>query len=350
MWKPYLPRGLRALIIRYWPEQRLRTLIFNALLLAAILPMLGTLLVLRPPPVLLDSLWQERNGLAIAGMIVFILLMLLSAMLARTIVGPVERLSEASRGLAAGQGAGDVPESPSLKVTEIELLYADFRSMEAAISRRSRYLRDFAASVSHEFKTPLAGIIGAIELLEDHGASMTEVERATFLGNMEADSARLSRLVGRMMALAKADMQTASDEAGCDATPVLRRVADGLARDSFAVQLDLPERLPLAISAEALAAIATILIENSAQAGAARVTISAQPHALVVQDNGPGIPLADAGRIFEPFFTAKRAAGGTGLGLAIARSLAQAHGGTLRLEDGTGACFRLCLSSSPRLA
>ncbi len=323
--------AFKAFIIRHWPELRLRTLLFSALLLGAALPMLGALLVLRPPPVLLDSLWEERHGLAVAAVIVLALLMLLAATLARTIVAPVERLSEASRNLAAGKG--EVPDDPSLKVTEIERLYTDFRTMEAAIARRSRYLRDFAASVSHEFKTPLTGIRGAIELLEDHGASMSEAERRQFLDNMRDDSERLSRLVGRMMELAKADMQPVDAAALTDAVPVLQRVADGLAKPCFTVTLDLPPSLPLRMSSDALAAIATTLIENSAQAGATELTVTQEGAALGFVDNGPGIPPTDQRRIFEPFFTSKREEGGTGLGLAIARSLAEAHGAELHLAD-----------------
>lgn len=341
---PQHPGPVKAFIIRHWPELRLRTLLFGALLLAAALPMLGALLILRPPPVLLDSLWEERHGLAVAAVVVLALLMLLAATLARTIVGPVERLSEASRILAAGQGK--TPDNPSLKVTEIEQLYADFRTMEAAIARRSRYLRDFAASVSHEFKTPLAGISGAIELIEDHGGEMTDAERRTFLGNMQADSERLSRLVKRMMDLAKADMQPGDDSMVIFAGDVVRDVAHHHQREGFTFRFSLPpEGLPLIIADDALKAIATTLIENSQQAGASEIFIQAYWDGLLFTDNGPGIAPADQDRIFDPFFTSKRADGGTGLGLAIARSLAEAYGGQLILEDSAAGrtAFRLTL-------
>ena len=340
------PAGLlKAFIIRHWPELRLRTLLFGALLLAAALPMLGALLVLRPPPVLLDALWEERHGLALAAVIVLALLMLLAATLARTIVGPVERLSEASRILASGQGK--IPDNPSLKVTEIEQLYADFRTMETAIARRSRYLRDFAASVSHEFKTPLAGISGAIELIEDHGGEMTDAERRTFLGNMQADSERLSRLVKRMMDLAKADMQPGDDTAIADPLHAVYEIAKQYERDGFSFTYNLPrDGMRMRIGQDAVEAIITTLIENAQQAGATSLHIAVSNRGLTFTDNGPGIAPADRERIFEPFFTSKRADGGTGLGLAIARSLAEAYGGRLELEesDSSGTRFKL----SPR--
>ncbi|KAK0358605.1 hypothetical protein LTR94_034755, partial [Friedmanniomyces endolithicus] len=84
--------------------------------------------------------------------------------------------------------------------------------MAEAVDRRSRYLRDFAAAVSHEFKTPLAGIQGAVELLQDHGDDMEPDQRRRFLGNIDSDARRLSDLVTRLLDLARADM--ARPEAG----------------------------------------------------------------------------------------------------------------------------------------
>src|SRR3546814_16253407 len=60
--------------------------------------------------------------------------------------------------------------------------------------------------MSHEFKTPLSGIRGAIELLEDHDATMSAEERRRFLANADADARRLASLVSRLLALARADM------------------------------------------------------------------------------------------------------------------------------------------------
>jgi HAMP domain-containing protein len=129
---------------------------------------------------------------------------LLSGLVSRGVTRPIEALSAATRSVATGQGS--VPETPATAAVEIRDLYQDFRVMADAIAVRSRYLRDFAAAVSHEFKTPLAGITGAVELLDDHFDTMTPDERRRFLGNISADSARLSALVGRLMDLARADM------------------------------------------------------------------------------------------------------------------------------------------------
>jgi signal transduction histidine kinase len=90
------------------------------------------------------------------------------------------------------------------------------------------------------------------------------------------------------------------------------------------------------------------LVDNSRQAGAHTARISAQRDGrsvvLAVVDDGPGVPAADRQRLFEPFFTTRRADGGTGLGLPIARSLVEAHGGRINVvEVGIGARFEVVL-------
>src|SRR3546814_5806596 len=104
-----------------------------------------------------------------------------------------------SADLSVAAGRGRVPEPPPTAAIEIQGLYRDFAVMAAAIERRSRYLRDFAHAMSHEFKTPLSGIRGAIELLEDHDATMSAEERRRFLANADADARRLASLVSRQI-------------------------------------------------------------------------------------------------------------------------------------------------------
>jgi signal transduction histidine kinase len=263
---------------------------------------------------------------------------------------PIEALSEATRAVTAGRG--EIPETPRTAAVEIRALYENFGEMARAIDRRSRYLRDFAAAVSHEFKTPLAGITGAIELLEDHYGEMSEAERRRFLANISADSARLSQLVGRLLDLARADMARPEGGATVDLEGAVSRVADAHRGRELVVEAALPKGLPpVAVPRETLETVLNVLLDNSRQAGAARVSISAVRAAravlLRVADDGPGVPEADRERLFEPFFTSRRAQGGTGLGLPIARSLlAASHSEVSYTETRSGACFELRLPVS----
>ena len=326
---------------------RLRWLLFGALLFAAALPALAALA--------LRATAHSRLSLMVLIVIgagaIFALLLLIAAILARAIVVPVERLSAATRALAQGRPAHLRP--PTLEVREIRSLNADFTVMAEAIARRSRYLRDFAASLSHEFKTPLAGIRGGIELLQDHGPGMSAEDRARFLANMEGDAQRLSRLVSRLMELAQADMARPNAEGGDDArsnvSAVIARLTDAHAAPDFALTATVADTFPaLAIEEQALETVLATLIENARQAGATALAITTGHRgryaSIALTDNGPGVPAADVTRVFDPFFTSKREVGGTGLGLPIARALAESRGGSLELgETASGACFVLTL-------
>ncbi|MCY1670060.1 HAMP domain-containing sensor histidine kinase [Novosphingobium sp. SL115] len=307
----------------------------------------GGVLVSRSPAALFRGMWEDAGKIAAGTLSILGLLIALSAVLARAIVRPVERLSRAARALASGQDAS--PRRPTLEVREIRSLYDDFATMAASIARRSRYLRDFAASLSHEFKTPLAGLRGGIELLQDHGADMTAQERNRFLANMAGDADRLSRLVSRLMEMAQADMRGGAVEGPAPLAPILARLADGMARDDFTIELSCPADMPLlAIESAALETVLATLIENARQAGAGHLMIAASLAeglgCITLADDGPGIPAADRDRIFDPFFTTRRSAGGTGLGLPIARALVENRKGSLHLASpGKGATFELRL-------
>jgi signal transduction histidine kinase len=309
----------------------------------------GVLLLSRSARALFKGLYADRGKIALGIVAIFGLLIVLSGVLSRGIVRPVEALARASRALALGRQ--DFPEPPRTAAIEIQSLYADFARMAEAIERRSRYLRDFAHAVSHEFKTPLAGIRGTLEIFGDHGDTMAPDELRRFLANADADAARLTMLTSRLLELARADL-SADDAAGrADLGAVLRRLRDAYGSESFAVEAVVPAGLPLlAIRETSLEAIASALIDNSRQAGANLIGFAVQPDLsagvvrIIVSDDGPGIPAADRQRIFEPFFTTRRASGGSGLGLSIVKSLIEAAGGTLLLADGEGgASFILTL-------
>ncbi|WP_242154089.1 sensor histidine kinase [Sphingomonas sp. BAUL-RG-20F-R05-02] len=308
---------------------------------------IGVLLLSRSPRALFAGIYDDRGKIALGVGLIFATLVVLSGLLSRGIVRPVEALRDATRAVAGG--GGPVPPAPTTAAIEIQELYRDFGVMAEAIDRRSRYLRDFAHAVSHEFKTPLAGIGGAVELLQDH-PDMTISDRERFLANIGADAARLNLLVSRLLDLARADMATMVEGAAADICDVVRGVADAFNGAGFRVLSDSDMPLPsVAVPPHVLGSVLTGLVENSRQAGASCVSITVQVAAgfveLALQDDGPGIPGGDRGRVFEPFFTSRRESGGTGLGLPIVRSLLQAHHGTILLaqDDRNGAAFHLTL-------
>lgn len=301
----------------------------------------GVLLLARSPRSLFVGLHEDRGKIAFGIVAIFATLVGLSGLLSRGIVRPVEALRDATRAVAGG--GGHVPDPPATAAIEIQALYRDFGTMAQAIAHRSRYLRDFAHAVSHEFKTPLAGIRGAVELLQDHG-DMGPTDRARFLSNIAADADRLNLLVSRLLELARADMATREAGAATDLNDVLAQAADA---SVLAVALPTEPLPAVAVPRGVVETALSTLIDNSRQAGASRIAITAAVAdgsvALTLIDNGPGIAAGDRERVFEPFFTTRRAAGGTGLGLSILRSLVEAHRGSVALMPGEGAVFRLVL-------
>ena len=172
-------------------------------------------------------------------------------MLSRGIARPIEALGRATRAVAGGRGR--VPDALPTAAVEIQDLYRDFAAMAESIRRRSRYLRDFAHAVSHEFKTPLAGIRSALKLLGDHGQEMTPAERARFLANAGGDADRLTLLVSRLLDLARADIAEPDEWQAVEIGPILACVIDAHRSDLFSISLDPPPSMPrLAVPAATL--------------------------------------------------------------------------------------------------
>ena len=309
---------------------------------------IGILMLSRSPRGLFLGMYQDRGKIAIGVGAIFATLLLLAGLLSRGIARPIEALREATQNVA--RGSVEIPEPPVTAAVEIRALYESFGTMAERIERRSRYLRDFAAAVSHEFKTPIAGMRGALELLEEHGAAMSEEERRRFLGNAMGDADRLSHLLQRLLHLARADMTVSPEDSVSDVSEPLRRVADS--HQGISVTSDIPGGLArVAAPAELVETVLETLVENSQQAGARSVEISARKEGarvlLSVSDDGPGISGADHERVFEPFHTSRRSEGGSGLGLSIARSLLASCSGTIvSTVRERGACFEISLPAA----
>jgi signal transduction histidine kinase len=305
----------------------------------------GVMLTSRSPRALFKGIYQDRIKIALGILGTLSVIAALAVLVSRGIARPIEKLSEAARQVTTG--GGTLPPAPATAAVEIRTLYEDFSLMAEAVDRRSRYLRDFAAAVSHEFKTPLASIQGAVELLQDHGETMEPGQRRRFLDNIAADARRLAGLVTRLLDLARADMTRPDAGLSTDIVPAVSKAVDARMHD-IEITVDLGEPPPVAAPLATVEMVVSTLLENSLQAGARRVMVTASAVGpclvLSVADDGPGIPPGDIARVFEPFFTSKRSEGGAGLGLSIAVSLLAASRASIRLKPtGTGATFEVSL-------
>jgi signal transduction histidine kinase len=227
---------------------------------------IGVVLLSRSPRGLFLGIYQDRGKIALGTGTIFLILLFLAGLLSRGVSRPIEALSEATENVARGRVT--VPEPPATAAVEIKALYENFGAMAERIERRSRYLKDFAAAVSHEFKTPIAGIRGALELLADHGETMSGEERDRFIANAMADADRLSHLLQRLLAQARADMAVAAEGTRTPLGEPVAAVADAHRGPTLEIEVDVSGALPpVAAPPELIEAVLDTRVENSRAGG-----------------------------------------------------------------------------------
>lgn len=315
--------------------------------------LLGVVYLSRTPPSILKRLHDVRREVALAGLTLLVVTVLLGLLVSSAIARPIRALLLQIERVRRGEARTVRPIAHPV-TREVARLSESFSAMSEALAERGDYIRRFASHVSHEFKTPLTAMQGALELLRDHLDTMEPARARAFLDNLLADTERMKQLVGRLLELARADALEPSREQS-NLASVLRNV-DSAFRDRGLRVLgaDQAEATSISMAAETLEIVLTNLAENSLRHGADRLTVSAnaQDDALIllVIDNGQGVLPTNRDKIFTPFFTTRRACGGTGLGLEICRSLLRAHGAHIGLHDPqptSGAIFRLEFPARP---
>jgi signal transduction histidine kinase len=311
----------------------------------------GAVLLSRTPMTLGKAIYEDAVQLGGTAALLLLAVVLVALGAAYTLARPMRALVHQARRVADG-AQDDLQELRSPVTEEVAEVSRAFTQLASTLSERSRYIRDFAAHVSHEFKTPLTAIRGAVELVQEHDATMTSAERARFLNNARLDTLRLERLVQRLLELARADMlRPPSGSSAGDVRRVLRSLESRAQTEGLALEISFPdESLLVQMDEETLGSVLWSLIDNSrthAPGASIRLDVVASDKAtlhLRLSDNGPGISLANRARIFTPFFTTTRQRGSTGLGLTIARSILLAHRGTIELlADQPGAHFLIRL-------
>jgi two-component system OmpR family sensor kinase len=245
---------------------------------------------------------------------------------------------------------------------------AHMRQSESAARRSEERMRRFVADASHELRTPLTSIRGFAELYRQ-GAVTDPADVGRLMRRIEDEAKRMGLLVDDLLLLARLDQERPLARAPVDLLALARdAVHDARATDperAITLQVGPTDPPPVVIGDEArLRQVLANLVGNALKHTSSgtpvtvRVAVEAQhpgPRAavLAVADEGPGMSVEDAARVFERFFRADAARdrrdGSTGLGLAIVAALVAGHGGTVDLETapGAGACFRITLPLAP---
>jgi two-component system OmpR family sensor kinase len=202
-------------------------------------------------------------------------------------------------------------------------------------------LRAFLADAGHELRTPLAIAIGYIGILQRDAIEDPELARR-IVGDIATEHERLTRLVERILQLARLDAVAADPSATCDAVRVARE-AIALVRPldiEREIALNAPDSAWLAIAPDDFRDAVRNLLENAlryAPGSDIAVTIVSDGKSTIVRvaDNGPGMTAFARDHAFDRFFrgSATTTAVGSGLGLAIVRRIAERAGGIARLDS-----------------
>ena len=220
-----------------------------------------------------------------------------------------------------------------------------FDVTERAFAERNR--REFTANVSHELKTPLQGIIGSAELLENGMVKQEDVPR--FVGHIRAEAQRLVTLIGDIIRLSQLDEGEPMPTEPVELLAVAQEAAENLqgaaaARDVTVTVEGEPVEIPgvKRLLYEIVYNLCDNAIKYNVAGGSVRLTVArcGAEAAVTVADTGIGIPADQQSRVFERFYRVdkshSKASGGTGLGLSIVKHAVQYHHGTIHLQSEVG--------------
>jgi signal transduction histidine kinase len=236
--------------------------------------------------------------------------------------------------------------------------YESERQTVEELRRLSALRADFVSLVSHELRSPMAAVIGAARTLQERWRTLNPEQREAFLALIADETTRLASLIGDVLDTSRIEAGTFSYSfTDVDLTRLVEDAVStaSMGQDEVRVRAAVSEPLPrVRGDRERLRQVLANLIDNAVKYSAVgdEVEVIARPDNGIVRisvcDHGPGIPYDQQRLVFEKFGRADvpgSSKPGTGLGLFIARSIAEAHGGTLevRSRPDDGATFTLTL-------
>lgn len=259
-------------------------------------------------------------------------IVLVSVFVVRSLTAPLRDLAAAADAMDPNGGGADLPEGGP---AEVRHTAAAFNRMRARIRRMFEEQTRALAAMSHDLMSPIARLKLRVDALDD-----PELRR------------RFARDLAEMEAMARATLDFLRGEAETEAprrfdlAATLRTICDDLADRGAAVAYEGPDQLATEGRHLALKRAFANLVENAVRHGGSAARVALRPAGpgreivVEVEDEGPGIPEAELGRVCEPFYRVDKArgrdTGGSGLGLAVAKAAVERHGGRLVLRNRSG--------------
>jgi signal transduction histidine kinase len=299
-----------------------------------------------------DQLFRIILEALVVGLIISALLSLL---LAKTMIAPIQDLTHAAKKVASGDFSDKLENASK---DEIGVLTRTFKDMAGQLedtlndlTKSEQMRREFVANVSHELRTPITSIRSYAETLEDD-PGMPASTRRKFLEVILNESDRMTKIVQDLLTLSRFD--AGSIEFSFESFSFEKSVRDVynatiIEAQSHGHDFVLEFRTPVPKIRGDKARVEQVLINMVSNAvkytkdgGRIRMTAGAKDKEVwcSVRDNGIGIPKEDVGKVFDRFYRVDKArsreSGGTGLGLAIAKEIVSRHGGRMELESREG--------------
>ena len=302
----------------------------------------GVVSVGKPAKNINEFIELSRVGLIWTVSVLALAVLALSFLVSKWLSIPVQRLTEYARAIGEGRA---VP-VPKLSDQEMATLGVAFEQMRETLEGK-RYIEHYVQTLTHEIKSPLAGVRGAAELMLEE---MPAAERAHFLGNILTETGRIQNLVERLLELSALEARrNLRDEERISLKPLLDDIEASIAPQLRARQLtlrigDVPEEAVVLgerfLVRQAIVNLLQNAIEFSPAGGPIELTVQVADGgvALTIADRGVGIPEFALPRLFERFYSLSRPDTGrksSGLGLSFVHEVAKRHGGTIVVQNRT---------------
>ncbi len=246
----------------------------------------------------------------------------IAALFLRTQVRGIRRLAVAAEAFGMGRDPGPIRPEGAI---EVRRAATAFNRMQERLRRFLAQRTTMLAGVSHDLRTPLTRLRLTLAMLPELPAAD--------LAEMTSDIEEMEKLIGIYLAFARGEGNEGAQPT--DLAVLLDEAAAAARRAGAQIICNTPEALFVTLRPEAMRRALANLLDN-ARRHARHIMLSAlqvseRTVRIMIDDDGPGIPLSQRDTLFRPFETAS--AGGTGLGLAIARDIVGAHGGNILLAD-----------------
>jgi len=241
-------------------------------------------------------------------------------------------------------------------LSERKRLEAEKEEMQRQLFQSSKLasIGELSAGVAHEINNPLNGIINFAQLLKDDEVAQTEDQRRMIDGIID-EGERIGRIVRDLLTFARQDpQQLARVHIADSVTASMSLFGHQLRKDGIEVEIDLEDGLPPVMAdGSRLRQVVVNMISNAHHALRSKQAAQGERKVFRIEaravrkggeecvrvefyDNGVGIRREDLDKVFDPFFTTRRATGGTGLGLSLSFGIIREFGGTISVESAEG--------------